>query len=99
MGNIFNTNNQKLAVIRDDGTIWSTSGSKFGHISADHIYDKEGNKAGYMDANGHVFNVSGSHIGTVQNTGGVHDIEGHHVGKVVGDHMEMGGAALLLLVR
>ncbi len=99
MINILDINNRKLAEIHDDETIWSVSHVKLGRFSADDIYDNDGSKAGHLGANGYVFNEMNKHVGTVRNTGDVYDIEGHHVGRVVGGHMGMGGAALLLIVR
>ena len=99
MRDILDIAGHKVATIGEDGKIHSTSGVELGHMGAEsHILNKEGVAVGYFDASGHVYRDT-SYMGSIYLDGNVYDQGNNHVGKVVGDHMESGGAALLLLIR
>ncbi len=99
MGNILDISGHKMATIREDGKVRNTAGVIMGHVSdSGEVYNNMAEKVGSFRANGYVYKA-GSHIGTVHSDGRVYDYENRCVGKVVGDHIESGGAALLLLVR
>ena len=99
MGDILNASNHKMATIGEDGKVRNTGGIVIGRVADDaRAYNNTGVAVGYYDSNGYVYK-GGSHIGTVRSDGKVYDYEDHYIGKVVGDHIESGGAALLLLVR
>lgn len=100
MSNILDASGNKIATIGEDGKVRNTGGIVIGHVagSSGEVYNNMAEKVGSFRANGYVYKA-GSHIGTVHSDGRVYDWQNHCVGKVVGDHIESGGAALLLLVR
>ena len=99
MSNIFNSAGHKMAVIGDDKRIRNLTGTVLGYITDDDdIHDSSGSKVGYFEANGYVFEGT-ERVGIVRGDGRTYDEENHYVGKTVGDHIQAGGAALLLLIR
>ena len=99
MSNILNSLGNKVATIGEDGMVHNLAGVKIGHISEDsHAYNNSGIRVGYFDSKGYVYKGT-NHIGTIHSDGKIYDYNNHYLGKVVGDHIESGGAALLLLVR
>ncbi len=98
MGDILNMSGQKMAVIGEDGKVRNISGAILGYVSQNsQVHNERGDMVGSFGTNGYVYK-GGTRIGTIHNDGRVFDAENRCVGKVVGDHMESGGAALLLLV-
>ncbi len=98
MGDIFDAAGHKLATIGEDGRVRNTAGVLLGSVANNNeVYNSKASVVGNFAGNGYVYK-GGSHIGTVHGDGQVFDFENRCVGKVVGDHMESGGAALLLLV-
>jgi hypothetical protein len=99
MGEIYNAANQKVATIGDDGKVRSITGNLLGEVIQNgDVYNNTSSHIGSIESNGYVYQGA-THIGTVHPDGRVFDAENHYAGKVVGAHMESGGAALLLLVR
>ncbi len=99
MSKILNSAGKKEASIGEDGVVRSASGVKIGRVlmSRD-VLNNSGEKVGHFAANGYVYNYDDNHIGTVHSDGRIYDYDNHYMGKVVGEHIESGGAALLLLV-
>ncbi len=99
MSNILDASGHKIATIGEDGKVRNAGGVVLGHVSNDdHVFNTVGIKIGYVDSKGYVYR-GGSHVGTVHGDGRVYDYEEHYLGKIIGDHIESGGAALLLLIR
>ncbi len=99
MSDILDISGQKMATIGEDGRVRNTANVIIGYVSSDsEVHNASGSVVGNFGANGYVYKA-GSHIGTVHGDGQVFDYENRCIGKVVGDHIESGGAALLLLVR
>src|SRR5258706_897788 len=99
MADILNLSGEKLVTMGEDNKVRNGMGVIIGSVLNDgDVYNNMGRKVGNVDGKGYVYEA-GSHIGTVHGDGRVFDYENHCVGKVVGGHIESGGAALLLLVR
>ena len=99
MSDILDVSGHKIATIGENGKVHNTANVVMGHVAADgQVYNNVNALVGNFGAQGFVYK-QGNHIGTVHPDGGVYDYENHLVGKVVGDHIESGGAALLLLIR
>ena len=99
MGDILDISGHKMATIGEDGKIHNVSGIVLGHVAANgDVYNNMGYKVGHFAADGYVYKGV-SHIGTVHSDGRVYDYNNSYIGKVVGEHIESGGAALLLLIR
>lgn len=90
--------NKTLATIGDDMVVHSGI-TNLGCVEKDGgVFNYAGNKVGYLqEYNGYIYKGS-THIGTVSKDGHVTDYQGHPVGYAEGDHVMLGGAALLLLV-
>lgn len=101
MSNILDSAGHKLGTIDDDGIVRNTANVKIGKVIASNgdVHDNGGRKIGYFEANGYVYDEETQRRGAVHADGRIYDYEGHYIGKVVGDNMQSGGAALLLLIR
>ena len=100
MANILDSSGHKLATIDDDGIVKNIQNVKVGKVLFNgDVHDNSGRKIGYFQENGYIYDEETKHIGTVHADGRIYDYEAHYIGKVVGGHIESGGAALLLLVR
>ena len=99
MGDILDVSGHKIAVIGDDGYVRTSKGVVLGHVAPNgDVYNVKGQRVGYFQENGHIYQGT-RHIGTTHSDGWVSDYENQHVGKISGSHLQLGGAALLLLVR
>ena len=99
MSNILDSAGHKLATIGQDGIVYNVLGVKLGRVLDNgDVHNNSGVKIGSYRGDGYVFEA-GNHIGTIHSDGRIYDYETDYIGKVAGDHMQSGGAALLLLVR
>ncbi len=98
MADIQDASGQKLGSIGEDNKVRNLEGAVIGSVSSDGQVYSIGQEIGHVDGRGYVYEGA-THVGTVHPDGRVFDAENHPVGKIVGDHIESGGAALLLLVR
>ena len=99
MSDILDASGHKMATIGQDGVVYNLAHVRLGHVDdIGNVYDDKAVKVGNYDGSGFVYEA-GRHIGTIHSDGTVYNYENHCVGKVMGDHLESGGAALLLLVR
>lgn len=98
MSDIQDASGHKMATIGEDGKVRNSMNVVIGYVTDDHhVHSATGQEVGSFDASGLVYKA-GSHIGTVKDDGRVYDYENRCIGRVAGDHIESGGAALLLLV-
>ncbi len=100
MGYIYNTANQKVARIDDQGDVFSAvTGKHLGKVhSGGEVFDTNALKEGHIDSQGKIFDLK-KQVGSVHSDGGIYDIEGHHLGRTEAPHVEFGAAAFLILVR
>ena len=99
MGDILDASGHKIATIGQDWIVYNTMMVNLGHVQDNgDVYDNMGTKIGGYDGKGYVYEA-GKHIGTVHSDGKVYDYENDLIGSVIGNHIQSGGAALLLLVR
>ena len=98
MADIFNAAGQKMATMNDDNKVRDLQGKVIGSVLNNGDVYNISRKIGYIDDEGDVYEA-GSRVGEVRPDGRVFDYEEKYVGKIVGGHIESGGAALLLLVR
>lgn len=99
MGDIYDASGHKMAKIGQDGIVYNTAGVRLGKVLDNgEVHNSNGIKIGRYDGNGYVYEGV-NRIGALRENGKVYDYDDHYVGKVIGDHEESGGAALLLLVR
>jgi len=100
MSNILDSSGHKLATIDDDGIVKNIKSIKVGKVLFNgDVHDNSGRKIGYFEENGYIYDEEARHIGIVHADGRIYDYEAHYIGKVVGEHIESGAAALLLLIR
>ncbi len=98
MADILNESGQKVATMSEDNKVRNLQAVVIGSVlNNGDVYSSMGQKIGHVDGRGYVYEGE-NHIGTVHNDGTVYDYSNHRVGKVIGGHIESGGAALLLLV-
>ncbi len=99
MGDIYNSANQKMATIGQDGIVYNILRAKLGRVldNGDVRNIKEV-KIGSYDSSGYVYEGA-RRIGKIKSDGRIYDYENDYVGKVIGANMQSAGAALLLLVR
>jgi hypothetical protein len=98
MADILDVAGHKLATIGEDGRVRNLENVIIGSVDdTGQVYNNMATVVGNFGANGYVYKA-GSHFGTVHGDGRVYDYENRWIGKVVGDHIESGGAALLLLI-
>ncbi len=99
MGDILDVSRRKIATMGDDLKVRNLQGVVLGRVEINGtVYDSTGDKAGYFTEDGNIFKGFRK-VGRVQNDGNVYDYENQKVGSVVGEHIKLAGATLLLLVR
>lgn len=97
---LYDAGGKKIAIIDDDMKVRDLQNRIIGSVRENgEVYDPTGNKAGHLsERDGYIYDET-KRIGRVDAYGAVYDYEGTRVGKVMGGHIKLGGAALLLLVR
>lgn len=99
MGDIYDESGHKMATIGQDGIVYNLTRVKLGRVDENgDVFDIANRKIGSFEGNGYVYEGT-RHIGTVYGDGRVCDYELDIIGNIKGDHIQSGGAALLLLVR
>lgn len=99
MSDILDAAGHKLATIGEDGHVRNMMGAVIGRVDeSGKVYNGMETQVGSFRSDGGIYKV-GTQVGAVHPDGRVFDWQNHYIGKIVGDHIESGGAALLLLVR
>ncbi len=98
MGNIYDGVDHRMGSIDDDRVLWSAKGEKIGYADDKKVFDMENHLVGWVEADGKIYDADGHHAGYVDPTGTVYDWNGKKIGRSQSPHMELGAAALLVMV-
>lgn len=98
MGNIYDGVDRRMGAIDDDRVVWNVKGEKIGYADDKKIFDVENHLAGWVETDGKIYDADGHHAGYVDPTGAVYDWNAKKVGQSQSPHMELGAAALLVMV-
>ncbi len=89
-----------IATISKDLVVSDTKGKKLGQVFLNgDVWNREGKVGTFSENNGYVYKGS-QYIGTIDSIARtVKDYEMTIVGRIEGEHVMLGGAALILLAR
>ena len=98
MGKLSDGVGASMGTMDDDRIVWGANKEKIGYADDKKIFDMDGHLAGWVEADGKIYDADGHHAGYVDPQGVVYDWNNMKVGTSVPPHMELGAAALLVLL-